>query len=67
MAAFIFMTGVYHTNIKLDQMVNRVKPWFMVHGLVLGLWFMVLLIVSFMAHKILLSAPVPLELIWIWV
>ena len=29
-------------------MVDRVKPWFMVHGL---------------AHKILVSAPVPLELI----
>ena len=26
---------------KLDRGVDRVKPWFMVHGLVHGSWFMV--------------------------
>ena len=54
-------------KVQLDRVVDRVKPWFMVHGLVHGSWFMVLFMVSFMAHKILVSAPVPLELIWIWV
>ena len=27
---------VFNNKIKLDRMVNRVKPWFMVHGFVLG-------------------------------
>ena len=45
-----------------------------VHGLVHGLWHMVhgviqnvLLELGVVAHKILVSAPVPLELIGIWV
>ena len=51
----------------LDRLVDRVKPGFMVHGLVHGSWFMVLFMVSFMDDTILVSAPVPLELILIWV
>ena len=33
---------------QLDRMVDRVKPWFMVHGLAYGSWFMVSLIKFFL-------------------
>ena len=33
---------------RRDRVVDRVKPWFMVHGLVYGAWFMVSLIMSFL-------------------
>ena len=67
------------TRDRLDRMVDRVKPWFMVNGLAHGsrimvlfmVWFLVQFMVWFLVHgswwvdhKIFVSAPVPLELIF---
>ena len=38
----------YVKYLKLDRMVDRVKPWFMVHGLAHGSWILVLFMVWFM-------------------